>query len=85
MLNFALEFVSNGSLADIIKKFGAFPETLVTTYTAQVRPRPGLCVLAHRVDRALTCCRWDVAGRMNRKRGGGVGGGAVVCSLTTVF
>eukprot|EP00735_Rhodelphis_limneticus_P013963 TRINITY_DN7931_c0_g1::TRINITY_DN7931_c0_g1_i1::g.15623::m.15623 TRINITY_DN7931_c0_g1::TRINITY_DN7931_c0_g1_i1::g.15623 ORF type:complete len:1244 (+),score=360.81,sp/Q8T2I8/SEPA_DICDI/43.59/3e-144,sp/Q8T2I8/SEPA_DICDI/59.02/3e-107,Pkinase/PF00069.20/5.7e-71,Pkinase_Tyr/PF07714.12/5.6e-49,Kinase-like/PF14531.1/0.0032,Arm/PF00514.18/1.4e+03,Arm/PF00514.18/1.5e+02,Arm/PF00514.18/1.2e+04,Arm/PF00514.18/3.4,Arm/PF00514.18/7.6e+03,Ric8/PF10165.4/40,Ric8/PF10165.4/0.088,BUD22/PF09073.5/0.043,DUF3385/P len=35
-LNIILEYVENGSLAQIIKKFGAFPETLVGIYIAQV-------------------------------------------------
>lgn len=31
-LNIILEYVENGSLDSLIKKFGKFPETLVATY-----------------------------------------------------
>ena len=35
-LNIILEYVENGSLDSLIKKFGKFPETLVATYVQQV-------------------------------------------------
>lgn len=35
-LNIILEFIENGSLLTILKKFGKFPETLTAVYTAQV-------------------------------------------------
>ena len=35
-LNIVLEFVENGSLSDIIKRFGTFTETLAVMYIAQV-------------------------------------------------
>jgi serine/threonine protein kinase len=35
-LNIILEYVENGSLDTLIKKFGKFPETLVATYVQQV-------------------------------------------------
>jgi len=35
-LNIILEFVENGSLDNLIKKFGRFPETLVAVYIQQV-------------------------------------------------
>ncbi|CAE8588333.1 unnamed protein product, partial [Polarella glacialis] len=35
-LNIVLEFVEGGSLAGIIKKFGAFPESLCAIYTLQI-------------------------------------------------
>ena len=31
-LNIILEYIESGSLASIIKKFGAFPESLVSIY-----------------------------------------------------
>jgi serine/threonine protein kinase len=35
-LNIILEYIENGSLQAIVKKFGKFPETLVAVYTMQV-------------------------------------------------
>jgi serine/threonine protein kinase len=35
-LNIMLEFIENGSLLTILKKFGKFPETLAAVYTAQI-------------------------------------------------
>lgn len=35
-LNIILEYVENGSLLAIIKKFGTFPETLTSVYTSQI-------------------------------------------------
>lgn len=35
-LNIMLEFIENGSLLTILKKFGKFPETLASVYTAQI-------------------------------------------------
>eukprot|EP00928_Gymnodinium_smaydae_P007328 TRINITY_DN12649_c0_g3_i1.p1 TRINITY_DN12649_c0_g3~~TRINITY_DN12649_c0_g3_i1.p1 ORF type:complete len:1263 (-),score=243.51 TRINITY_DN12649_c0_g3_i1:178-3891(-) len=35
-LNIVLEYVEGGSLASILKKFGAFPETLCAIYTLQI-------------------------------------------------
>ena len=35
-LNIILEYIESGSLASIIKKFGAFPESLVSIYVKQV-------------------------------------------------
>lgn len=34
-LNIVLEFVEGGSIAGILKKFGAFPESLCAIYTLQ--------------------------------------------------
>ena len=34
-LNIVLEFIEGGSIAAILKKFGAFPETLCAIYTLQ--------------------------------------------------
>ena len=31
-----LEFAENGSLHDLVKRFGVFPESLVATYTRQI-------------------------------------------------
>ena len=35
-INIMLEFIENGSLLTILKKFGKFPETLASVYTAQI-------------------------------------------------
>ena len=35
-LYFVFEYIENGSLTDVIKKFGTFPESLVANYTSQV-------------------------------------------------
>lgn len=35
-LNIILEFIENGSLLTILKKFGKFPETLAAVYTSQI-------------------------------------------------
>lgn len=35
-LNIIMEYVENGSLLAIIKKFGMFPETLTSVYTSQI-------------------------------------------------
>lgn len=35
-LNIVLEYIENGSLLAIIKKFGKFPETLTSIYISQV-------------------------------------------------
>ena len=34
-LFFVFEFIENGSLADVVKKFGVFPENLVAKYMHQ--------------------------------------------------
>jgi serine/threonine protein kinase len=39
-LYLVLEYVENGSLATLIKNFGAFPEHLVCVYVRQVRAQP---------------------------------------------
>ncbi len=36
-LYIVLEFVENGSLAQVLKRFGTFPETLTAVYVCQVR------------------------------------------------
>ena len=35
-LNIILEYIENGSLLAIVKKFGIFPETLTSVYTSQI-------------------------------------------------
>jgi serine/threonine protein kinase len=35
-LNIILEYIENGSLQAIVKKFGKFPETLVAVYVMQI-------------------------------------------------
>ena len=42
-LNIVLEYVENGSMHDIIVKFGVLPEGLVQIYTTQILS--GLCYL----------------------------------------
>jgi serine/threonine protein kinase len=46
-LNIITEYVENGSLSSLLKKFGRFPESLVQVYTQQVCCCVHLCLLGN--------------------------------------